>query len=118
MSRDWSEFELRVCTCSCDPESESQNLGNPNRSGELGDFHCNFLKVSQITETDCNGRPLWPVGLSGFQNWERIRRGERGSRLSIENEAPGLRTDHDLSRLLLRQCGTWFARSPGGMAEK
>jgi hypothetical protein len=38
--------------CSCDPESESQSLGNPNRPGDLGDFDCgSFLTVSQITKT-------------------------------------------------------------------
>ena len=38
--------------CSCDPEAESQSLGNPNHPGDLGDFDCgSFLAVSQITKT-------------------------------------------------------------------
>ena len=43
---------------------------------------------------------------------------ERGSRLSAENQAPCGRAGYDLSRLLLRQCRTWFARSSGGMAKE
>jgi hypothetical protein len=38
--------------CSCDAESERQNLGSRNRRGALGDFDCgSFPALSQIITT-------------------------------------------------------------------
>ena len=38
--------------CSCDPESERQNVGSRNRLGAVGDFDCGgFPAVSQIITT-------------------------------------------------------------------
>ena len=102
-----------------DRESESQSLGSPNRLGDLSDFDCgSFLAVPEISKTVCNGRSLWPVGLSGFEKWGRIRHRVRGSRLCADNEASRGRASHDLSRPLLRQCRSWLARGSCGTAEE
>ena len=98
-SRVGAKFEPWYALCPCDPESERQNLGSRNRRGALGDFDCgSFPALSQIITTIRNGRPVWPVGLSGFQKWGRITYGERGSRLSFENEAPRHGANHGLPK--------------------
>lgn len=47
-----ANLSCEYALCPCDPESESQSLGNPNRPDDLGDFDCgSFPAVSQITKT-------------------------------------------------------------------
>ena len=48
-----ANLSCEYALCPCDPESESQSVGSPNRPRDLGDLDSrSFLTVSQITETD------------------------------------------------------------------
>jgi len=52
MSRVGANLSCGYALCSCDPESESQSLVNPNRLGDLSDFdRGSFLAVSQFIRT-------------------------------------------------------------------